>query len=96
MSYDVNIHVSLQLFSFSRMLDLITAVCPVLGPTFGDPADVPVLMQTIYCRGSEYDLNDCSYNLAATNETCQTGAGVVCVKRKYTVLKQTTEYIILL
>lgn len=81
MGYDVSVHVILQL-SFSRMLDLITVVCTVRGPTFGDPADVPVLMQAIYCRGSENDLNDCSYNLAGPSETCQTGAGVVCVKRE--------------
>lgn len=68
------------------MLDLITVVCPVDGPTFGDPEDFPVVMRAIYCRGNNNDnLNDCDYELAELDETCQAGAGVVCVKRMLVV-----------
>ena len=63
------------------MLDLVTVVCVVDGPTFGDPADVPVLMRSLYCRGGADDLNDCDYELARSNESCQAAAGAVCVER---------------
>ena len=66
------------------MLGLTTVACVAHGPTFGD-GDVPVIMRAIYCRGSENDFNECAFELAETNETCQGGAGAVCVRlpRKY-------------
>ena len=81
------------MMSLSRLLDLITVVCTVRGPTFGDPEDVPVLMRAIYCRGNgEEDLNDCDYELAGPNETCQAGAGAVCVKRKKPISFSTPDF----
>lgn len=63
------------------MLGLTTVACVVHGPAFGDaPEDVPILMRAIYCRGSENDLNECELELAEVNETCQAGAGAVCVR----------------
>ena len=69
------------------MLDLVTVACVARGPAFGDADDdVPVVMRAIYCRGSEFDLNECDFELAEANETCRAGdgAGAVCVRRKYT------------
>ena len=61
------------------MLDLVTVACVAHGPTFGT-GSVPITMRAIYCRGSEDDLNECTFELAGTNETCQAGAGAVCVR----------------
>ena len=65
----------------SRMLGLLTVVCSVDGPTFGDAPDVPILIRSISCPRNENDLNNCDYELAGPDESCQAGAGAVCVKR---------------
>ena len=61
------------------MLGLTTVACVAHGPVFG-AGSVPVIMWAIYCRGSENDFNKCTFELAGTNETCQAGAGAVCVR----------------
>ena len=73
----------MQLFILSRMLGLTSVACVAHGPAF-DNADgsVPVIMRAIDCLGSEYDLNECDFELAEVNETCRSGAGAgaVCVQ----------------
>ena len=82
--YDVLFNISknsvfIFLSQHSRMLGLTTVTCVAHGPTFGE-GSVPVIMRAIYCRGSEDDFNECTYELAGMNESCQAGAGAVCVR----------------
>ena len=73
----------MQLLFLSRMLGLTTVACVAHGPAFGDAdTGIPVVIRAIRCRGSENDLNDCEFDLAGVNETCQSGAGAgaVCVR----------------